>query len=283
MQPEQLVDLLTLERLDRDLFRGANQDIGAAAVFGGQVLGQALIAAGNTVAGRPVHSLHSYFLRPGLVQVPILYQVERVRDGGSFTTRRVVALQEGEVIFILSASFQEPAHGFSHQLPMPEVPGPEGLPDESELRRAAAERLPPAQRPFLTSVRPVEMRPVAPDSLWEGEAAPPRQQFWARVPTALPDDPELHCALLAYTSDYYFMGTALRPHGVRFGAPGLQAASLDHAMWFHRDFRIDDWLLYDMASPSASGARGLNIGHFYDRGGALVASCVQEGLIRQRS
>ncbi|GMU47364.1 MAG: acyl-CoA thioesterase II [Pseudomonadales bacterium] len=282
MQPEQLVDLLTLERLDRDLFRGANQDIGAAAVFGGQVLGQALIAAGNTVAGRPMHSLHSYFLRPGLVRVPILYQVERVRDGGSFTTRRVVALQEGEAIFILSASFQEPEHGFSHQLPMPEVPGPEGLPDESELRRTAAERLPPAQRPFLTSVRPVEMRPVAPEGLWTEQTAAPRQQFWVRVPAVLPDNGELHRALLAYASDYYFMGTALRPHGVRFGAPGLQAASLDHAMWFHRDFRIDDWLLYDMASPSASGARGLNIGHFYRRDGVLVASCVQEGLIRQR-
>lgn len=283
MSPEQLLNLLDLERLDRDLFRGANQDIGAGAVFGGQVLGQALIAAARTVADRSAHSLHSYFLRPGRMQVPIIYQVERVRDGGSFTTRRVVAVQEGEVIFILSASFQQDQDGFSHQIDMPRVPGPEGLPDEYELRVAAAERLPEEQRAFLSAVRPVEMRPVDPPSLWGEVRAEPRQQFWVRVPAALSDDGDLHRALLAYASDYYFMGTALRPHGRRFGAPGLQAATLDHAMWFHREFRTDDWLLYDMESPSASSARGLNIGHFYDRGGVLVASCVQEGLIRQRS
>ncbi len=283
MNPEQLLNLLDLERLDRDLFRGANQDIGAGAVFGGQVLGQALIAAARTVADRSAHSLHSYFLRPGRMQVPIIYQVERVRDGGSFTTRRVVAVQEGEVIFILSASFQQDQDGFSHQIDMPRVPGPEGLPDEYELRVAAAERLPEEQRAFLSAVRPVEMRPVDPPSLWGEVRAEPRQQFWVRVPAALSDDGDLHRALLAYASDYYFMGTALRPHGRRFGAPGLQAATLDHAMWFHREFRTDDWLLYDMESPSASSARGLNIGHFYDPGGVLVASCVQEGLIRQRS
>ncbi len=282
MTPEQLLNLLDLERLDRDLFRGANQDIGAAAVFGGQVLGQALIAAERTVVQRPVHSLHSYFLRPGRLQVPIVYQVERVRDGGSFTTRRVVAMQEGEVIFILSASFQQAQEGFSHQVDMPQVPGPEGLPDEYALRVAAAERLPQEQRAFLSAERPVEMRPVDPDALWGEFKTPPRQQFWVRVPIALPAECGLHCALLAYASDYYFMGTALRPHGLRFGASGLQAATLDHAMWFHRAFRADEWLLYDMESPSASGARGLNIGHFYDRRGVLVASCVQEGLIRRR-
>ncbi|MFZ5654611.1 MAG: acyl-CoA thioesterase II [Pseudomonadota bacterium] len=282
MNSEQLLDLLDLERLDRDLFRGANQDIGAGAVFGGQVLGQALIAAARTVAERSAHSLHSYFLRPGRMQVPIIYQVERVRDGGSFTTRRVVAMQEGEVIFILSASFQQAQDGFSHQIDMPQVPGPEGLPDEHELRVAAAERLPVEQRAFLSALRPVQMRPVDPPSLWTEVRAEPRQQFWVRVPAALPDDGDLHRALLAYASDYYFMGTALRPHGRRFGAPGLQAATLDHAMWFHREFRADDWLLYAMESPSASNSRGLSIGHFYDRGGVLVASCVQEGLIRQR-
>ena len=282
MNPAQLLDLLNLERLDRDLFRGSNQDIGATAVFGGQVLGQALMAACRTREERPVHSLHSYFLRPGDKSIPIIYQVERVRDGGSFTTRRVVAVQEGEPIFIMSASFQRRESGLSHQIAMPPVPDPENLPDEYDLRLSAAAHLPAAQRGFHTSVRPVIMRPVDPDSLWETRVTAAQQQFWVRVPGALPDDPALHCALLAYVSDFYFMGTALRPHGLRFGAPGLQSASLDHAMWFHREFRADAWLLYTMESPNASGSRGLNFGHFYRRDGTLVATCVQEGLIRLR-
>jgi acyl-CoA thioesterase-2 len=282
MNPDQLLDLLDLERLDRDLFRGGNQDIGAPAVFGGQVLGQALMAASRTREERPVHSLHSYFLRPGDKSIPIIYQVERVRDGGSFTTRRVVAMQEGEPIFIMSASFQQRETGLSHQIAMPAVPGPEELPDEYDLRLCAAAHLPAGQRAFHTSVRPVIMRPIDPAALWATEVTSAQQQFWVRVPGTLPDDPELHCALLAYVSDYYLMGTALRPHGLRFGAPGLQSASLDHAMWFHRELRVDGWLLYTMESPSASGARGLNFGHFYRRDGTLVATCVQEGLIRLR-
>ncbi len=281
MNPEELLGLLTLERLDSNLFRGTNQDIGAVAVFGGQVLGQALVAAGETVEGREAHSMHAYFLRPGNKIIPIIYEVERVRDGGSFTTRRVVAIQSGEPIFILSVSFQKAEEGYSHQVDMPDVPAPEDLPCESELRMAMAETLPPERRAFFTSVRPVEMRPIYPRDLWDKSDRPPVQGFWIRVNTQVPDSPMLHRALLAYTSDFYLMGTALRPHGERFSSEGMQAASLDHAMWFHREFRMDEWVLYMMESTSASGARGLNFGKFYSRDGTLVASCAQEGLIRR--
>ena len=281
MNSTELLGLLTLERLDSNLFRGQNQDIGAVAVFGGQVLAQALMAAGETVEGREAHSMHAYFLRPGNKTVPIIYDVERVRDGGSFTTRRVVAIQKGEPIFILSVSFQKAEEGYSHQADMPDVPAPEDLPCESELRMAMAETLPEERRAFFTSVRPVEMRPIYPHDLWDKSDRPPEQGFWIRVNTKVPDSPMLHRALLAYTSDFYLMGTALRPHGERFSSDGMQAASLDHAMWFHREFRMDDWVLYMMESTSASGSRGLNFGKFYSRDGTLVASCTQEGLIRR--
>ncbi len=280
MNSTELLGLLTLERLDNNLFRGQNQDIGAVAVFGGQVLGQALMAAGETVEGREAHSMHAYFLRPGNKAVPIIYDVERVRDGGSFTTRRVVAIQRGEPIFILSVSFQKVEEGFSHQADMPDVPAPEELPCESELRLAMAETLPEDRRAFFTSERPVEMRPIYPHDLWEKSDRPPEQGFWIRVNTKVPDSPMLHRALLAYASDFYLMGTALRPHGERFSSEGMLAASLDHAMWFHREFHIDEWVLYMMESTSASGSRGLNFGKFYRRDGTLVASCTQEGLIR---
>jgi len=280
MNPKELLCLLSLERLDSNLFRGSNQDIGAAAVFGGQVLGQALAAAGETVEGREAHSMHAYFIRPGDKAVPIIYDVERVRDGGSFTTRRVVAIQYGEPIFILSVSFQRTEEGFCNQVEMPDVPAPEDLPCESELRLAMAATLPPERRAFFTSERPVEMRPIYPDDLWDESKRQPEQGFWIRVNTKVPDSPMLHRALLAYISDFYFMGTALRPHGKSFCSEGLQAATLDHAMWFHREFRIDEWVLYMMESTSASGSRGLNFGKFYRRDGALVASCTQEGLIR---
>ncbi|MEH6639511.1 MAG: acyl-CoA thioesterase II [Porticoccaceae bacterium] len=280
MNSKELLKLLTLEQLDDGRFEGQNQDIGAASVFGGQVVGQALAAAEATVEGRPAHSLHSYFLRPGNKTIPIIYDVERVRDGGSFSTRRVVAEQQGEVIFILSASFQKTESGFDHQTDMPDVPAPEDLPDESEIRLAMATSLEPERQAFFTSERPVEMRPLYPDDLWNKTTRPAQQGFWLRVNTEIPDSPKLHRALLAYASDFYLMGTALRPHGERFSSAGMLAASLDHAMWFHRDFRINEWMLYTMDSPTASGGRGLNLGSFYKRDGTLVATCMQEGLMR---
>ncbi len=281
MKPNELLSLLELERLDSNLFRGNNQDIGAVAVFGGQVLGQALIAAGRTVAeDRVAHSMHAYFLRAGDKAIPIIYDVERVRDGGSFTTRRVVAIQHGKPIFIMSVSFQKPEEGFSHHSQMPDVPPPEDLPDESVLRLEMAKTLPADRQRFFTRVRPIEMRPLNPEGLWSKTDRAPEQGFWIRVNTAVPDSPMLHRALLAYGSDFYFMGTALRPHGERFSSAGMQSASLDHAMWFHREFRMDEWILFMMESPSASGGRGLNQGKFYKRDGTLVASCTQEGLIR---
>ena len=280
MNANELLHLLTLEQIDNNRFRGQNQDIGAAAVFGGQVLGQALSAAEATIEGRPAHSLHAYFLRPGNKTVPIIYDVECVRDGGSFSTRRVIAEQQGETIFIMSASFQKPEEGLEHQRQMPDVPAPETLPNESEIRLKMAETLEPERQAFFTSVRPVEMRPIYPEDLWNKSERPAHQGFWIRVNADLPDIPGLHRALLAYTSDFYLMGTALRPHGERFSSSGMLAASLDHAMWFHQDFRMDEWVLYTMDSPISGGGRGLNLGHFYKRDGTLVASCMQEGLIR---
>ncbi len=280
MNPKELLDLLTLEQLDNNLFRGSNQDIGNAAVFGGQLLGQAMAAAGETVDGYDVHSMHAYFLRTGDLTKPIIYDVERVRDGRTFCTRRVVAIQNGKRIFFLSASFQKTEEGFSHQVEMPKVPSPEELPCESGLRLSMAETLPPERRDFYTIMRPVEMRPIYPDDLWEHSDKPAEQGFWIRINTQLPNSSMLHRALLAYTSDYYFMGTALRPHGVRFSTHNLMVTSLDHAMWFHQEFRMDEWILYMMDSPASSNARGLNFGKFYRRDGTLVASCVQEGLSR---
>ncbi len=257
----ELVDLLALERLEEDLFRGRSQDLGWGTVYGGQVLGQALSAASQTVpAERVVHSLHSYFLRPGAVDRPIVYEVDRIRDGRSFTTRRVVAIQKGRAIFNLSASFQIQEPGFEHRDPMPEVPGPEGLLPEHELARRVADRIPERLRAQALAERPIEVRA-------NGD---------------LPDDPALHRYLLAYASDSHFIGTAMQPHAVSWVVPGLQVASLDHAMWFHRPFRIDDWLLHVIESPSASGARGLVRGRWYTRDGRLVVSDVQEGLMRDR-
>ncbi|MDO9018473.1 MAG: acyl-CoA thioesterase II [Deltaproteobacteria bacterium] len=278
-----LVDLLALERLDRDLFRGNSQDLGWGAIFGGQVLGQALSAAAQTVsADRAVHSLHGYFIRAGDLNRPIVYSVDRLRDGKSFSTRRVDAVQEGEAIFSLEASFQVEEEGLEHQDPMPEVPPPEALRSERELALAFADRLPAAFRAIATAERPIEIRPVEPRNPLKPTAVEPRRQLWVRAIDALPDDAALHRYMLAYASDFSFLGTALDPHGVSWLTPGMQVASLDHAMWFHRPFRFDDWLLYSVDSPSASGSRGLVRGRFFDRAGRLVASCAQEGLIRRR-
>lgn len=286
MQPvlSDLLDLLALERLDRDVFRGRSQDLGWGAIFGGQVMGQALSAAVQTVSSdRPVHSLHGYFLRAGDLNRPILYNVDRLRDGKSFTTRRVVAVQEGEAIFTLAASFQVDEEGMEHQDALPEVPPPEELKSERDLALALADRLPSAFRAIATAERPIEIRPVEPRNPLRPKVNEPRRHLWVRAMDALPDDPALHRYMLAYASDFSFLGTALDPHAVSWLTPGMQVASLDHAMWFHRPFRFDDWLLYAVDSPSASGARGLVRGRFFDRAGRLVASCAQEGLIRRRA
>jgi acyl-CoA thioesterase-2 len=277
-----LVDLLALERLDRDLFRGKSQDLGWGAIFGGQVLGQALSAAAQTVpADRPVHSLHGYFLRAGDLRRPIVYQVARLRDGKSFATRRVDAVQEGEAIFSLEASFQRLEEGFEHQDAMPPVPLPESLPSERDLALAVAERLPEAVRTMATAERPIEIRPIDPRNPLRPRVTEPHRDLWVRAIDTLPDDPALQRYLLAYASDFSFLGAALDPHGVSWLTPGMHVASLDHAMWFHRPFRLDDWLLYAIESPTASGSRGLVRGRFFDRAGRLVASTIQEGLIRK--
>ena len=278
-----LLSLLGLERLDRDLYRGNSQDLGWGAIFGGQVLGQALSAAARTVeSDRPVHSLHGYFMRAGDVRRPILYQVDRLRDGKSFTTRRVSAVQEGEAIFSLEASFQVHEEGFDHQDPMPAVPPPDALRSEREMALALLDSVPPPLRARATAERPIEIRPVEPRNPLAPQPVPAKRHMWYRASDALPDDPALHRYLLAYASDFSFLGTAMDPHGVSWLNPGIQIASLDHVMWFHRPFRFDDWVLYVVDSPSASGGRGLVRGQFFDRSGLLVASCAQEGLIRQR-
>lgn len=278
-----LLQLLTLERLDDNRFRGESRDIGGKSVFGGQVLGQALSAAEQTVEGRDAHSMHAYFLLPGDMQQPIIYEVERIRDGRSFTTRRVVAKQHGRAIFNMAASFQFREAGVEHQAPMPELPGPEGLPDKTELGERRALSAPEASRPYLTHRRAIEIRPIDPVDPLQPEVRPPQRAVWLRVPGRLPDHPAIHRAALAYASDYSLLGTALLPHGLAFLQRQVQAASLDHAMWFHREFRVDDWLLYVMDSPSACNARGLSRGSFFTRDGRLVASAAQEGLMRLQS
>jgi acyl-CoA thioesterase-2 len=279
---EELVELLALERIEENLFRGQSQDLGWGAVFGGQVLGQALSAAEQTVPDeRTVHSFHSYFLRQGDAKKPIVYDVDCIRDGKSFTTRRVVAIQSGRPIFSMAASFQKLEPGFEHQATKPEVAGPEGLRSEAELAAAAADRIPEAFRERALAERPIEIRPVVPSDPLRPVPGPARRQHWYRASGKLPDRASVHQYLLAYASDSNFLGTALQPHGVSWLSPGMQVASLDHAMWFHRSFRFDEWLLYDVDSPSASSARGLVRGQFFKEDGTLVASTIQEGLIRR--
>jgi acyl-CoA thioesterase-2 len=280
---DELVKLLALERIEENLFRGQSQDLGWGTVFGGQVLGQALSAAVQTVPEeRHVHSLHAYFLRAGDVRRPIVYDVDRIRDGHSFTTRRVVAIQGGNAIFNLAASFQRQEEGFDHQDAVPPAPAPDGLLTEQQLAAPLAEQLPPAVRTRATAERPFEMRPVEIINPLAPTPRPPRRMVWLRTVDRVPDNPALHHYLLAYASDHAFIGTALLPHGVSFLTPGMQVASLDHVMWFHRPFRVDEWLLHVMESPAAHGARGLVRGQIYTQDGRLVASTAQEGLMRQR-
>lgn len=277
---DDLVDLLDLEPIEVNVFRGRSPGDWRQRVFGGQVAGQALVAAGRTVdPSRPVHSLHAYFLRPGDPAVPILYSVDRIRDGGSFTTRRVVAVQHGEAIFNLAASFHGDEVGYDHQLPMPPAPVPEDLP-------TFAERLAPYRDQlgdWYTRPRPIDIRHVGdPPHLVGGEPRPPCQQVWFRADGTLPDDPLLHACVVTFASDMTLLDSILLAHGTSWLDPGLMGASLDHAMWFHRPFRADDWLLYDQESASAHGARGLGQGRIYTRTGQHAVSVVQEGLFRRR-
>ena len=264
------------------MFRGRSPQDGWQRVFGGQVIGQALVAAGRTVQDRFAHSLHAYFLRPGDPSVPIIYEVDRIRDGRSFTTRRVVAIQHGAAIFSMSISFHLEEEGFEHQCGMPDVPGPDELPGFNEIKEQFSDRLPENIKTYFERERPIEIRPVDTSRFTSREKRAPKQSIWIRASNELPDDPALHQCALAYASDFSLLDTALIPHGRQMFDPELMMASLDHAMWFHRPVRADGWLLYTMDSPAARGARGFCRGSIFTRDGVLVASVAQEGLIRKR-
>lgn len=280
-----LLATLDLERLEVNLYRGSSPDVGWQRVFGGQVVGQALMAAQRTVEpDRSVHSLHGYFIRPGDPDVPIIYDVARDRDGRSFTTRRIIAIQHGNPIFSMLASFHIAEPGFEHQIAMPSVPSPEDLPGERDLLAASAEKMPGNMRRYFERDRPIELRHCDPDHLLDpAKNRRLGQDVWFRATGDLPDDPALHRCVLAYASDMTLIDTALVPHGMNFFDNRLQLASLDHALWFHRPFRADAWLLYAQDTPSASGGRGFNRGLIFTREGRLVASVAQEGLIRARN
>ena len=278
-----LLHVLDLEPLEVNLFRGQSRDLGGKSVFGGQVIGQALVAASRTVEERLPHSAHAYFLRPGDMALPIVYEVDRVRDGQRFTARRVQAIQKGEVILTMITSFQRPEPGLEHQAAMPDVPPPEALRPQGELVRewlAAVPAVPDRIREAFLRRMAVEFRPIAPRNPLVPVVLPPRQAFWVRAQARLPDDPLLHDCVLAYASDFSLLSTALLPHGRSWLSQDLVVASIDHALWFHRPLRIDDWLLYVMDSPTAQGGRGLSMGQFFDRQGRLVASVAQENLMR---
>jgi len=279
---QELLGLMQLEPLELNLFRGASRDIGTQRVFGGQVLAQALLAASHTVEDRLAHSLHAYFLRAGDPDAPIVYSVDRSRDGRSFTARRVVAIQHGRPIFTLAASFQVEEQGLEHQFDMPEVPAPDDLRPTADLPRAEFEHLPRNMQRWLDRFGPFEFRPVRGADPDDTKPQPPYKQLWFKLHGKLEDNPPVHRALLAYVSDFHLVGTATLPHGISWVQGKLMIASLDHAMWFHRDFRLDDWLLYSCDSPSTSSGRGLARGSIYDRQGRLVASTAQEGVIRLR-
>ena len=285
---DSLISILDLEELEVNVFRGQSPKEERQRVFGGQVAGQALVAAGRTVEGAVVHSLHAYFLRPGDTRIPILYEVDRIRDGTSFATRRVVAIQRGKAIFHLSGSFQKPEPGLEHQIAMPDAPDPETLPPgerrmQSLLKRIPEGKLTKEMKAWIERPRPSDLRLVNPSKTpFEPEKRPPRQMVWLRANGRLPDSPTLHQCVVAYASDMTLLDTATLPHGIAwaFMNPDYQMASLDHAMWFHRPFRADEWLLYSEESPSSSGARGFATGHIFTRDGRLVVSVAQEGLLR---
>jgi len=280
---QSLIGHLSLERIEENLYRGPSQDLGWGRVYGGQVLAQAIqAAAATTPPEHRIHSMHVYFLLGGDVSVPVLYDVDRIRNGSSFTTRRVVAIQHGKAILNMAASFQKVEAGFEHQDEMPDVPPPEEVQDDQERNIAMAAKLPPFLRQRATIETPFDIRtideiddPIAPT------AKPPRRMYWIRTSDRLPDDYHLHCTLLAYASDHNFLTTALQPHGVTWLTPRMQLASIDHAMWFHHEFRMDEWLLYVIESPAASNARAVVRGRVFTQDGKLVVTTAQEGLIRR--
>ena len=282
MQPlNQIIKTLDLEEIELNHYLATSPNEGWQRVYGGQVIGQALVAASRTVSSnRSAHSLHGYFLRAGDTTIPILYKVDRIRDGKSFTTRRVVAVQRGQAIFTMSISFQIDEGGLSHQFDMPKVPAPDSLPTEDELRREQTKSWPKEFQESFSGSSAIQVKPVDPVDLLNPKPTQAVQRCWMRCGEPLPDDPRIHQCVLAYLSDWSLLDTASRPHGVSFMQENVQVASLDHAMWFHRSFRADEWLLYDQDSPSASGARGFNRGLIYNQTGKLVASTTQEGLLR---
>ena len=277
-----LIKLLDLETLEENLFRGQSENIGGPRVFGGQVIGQALTAAVRTVPEkRFVHSLHAYFLRPGDMEYPIIYDVERTRDGGSFTTRRVVAIQKGEPIFDMALSFHKIEKGPSHQIDMLNIPGPNECTSELEVRKKMIDKVPAKYRDFFLRERPIEIRNLPGEGMFEEPTKKePYKHVWMKAVGKLPDDVVHHQAILAYASDMGLLSTSMNPHKLSFAKGNVMSASLDHAMWFHRPFRADEWMLYSTDSPSASNARGFNRGSVYTEDGTLVASAVQEGLMR---
>jgi acyl-CoA thioesterase-2 len=279
-----LLDILDLEKLEENLFRGRSPQTRWQRVFGGQVIGQALVAACRTVdtAERPPHSLHAYFLLGGDPKVPIVYEVDRIRDGKSFTTRRVVAIQHGEAIFTLAASFHRDEPGLMHQAKMPDVPPPERLPSDDEIKNRVLPLMPEAVRRYYERERPIELRPVEFDRYLGRKIEDGRFHVWMRATGTLPDEPAIHQCVLAYASDMGLLDSALIPHGRTVFEQAIMAASLDHALWFHRPFRADDWLLYAQDSPNLGGARGFSRGLVFARDGTLVASVTQEGLLRER-
>lgn len=283
---DELLEILDLERLETDLFRGRSMENGWRRVFGGQVVAQALVAVSRTVAAdRPLHSLHAYFLLGGDPKVPIVYEVERIRDGGSFATRRVKAIQHGRAIFAMSASFQREESGFDHALPMPEVPGPDDCPDACSFLTQKQGRdpiVPSSMLAYFTQRWPIMLRPVEIERYFDRRERAPCFHVWLRAAADLPDDPLVHRAVLAFASDMTLLDATLIAHGRTVFDPDIQSASLDHALWLHRPFRADEWLLYAQESPSSSGSRGFARGSLYRRDGTLVASVTQEGLIRPK-
>ncbi|NYT39894.1 acyl-CoA thioesterase II [Sphingomonas sp. R-74633] len=282
-QVDQLTALLDVERIDTDLYRGPRQPGGVGRVFGGQVVAQALQAAQRSIEDdKTAHSLHAYFMRPGDENHPIIYRVVRDFEGRSFANRRVIAMQGGKPILNMTASFQAPAEGLHHQFDMPDVPGPDELVSERELREAIRDEVPEKFRRFFLRARPIEIRPVNPRNWFKPVKSEPVQSSWFRVVAPLPDDPALHRAMLTYATDMTLLGTCMLPHGVSWMTGDVQTASLDHAVWLHEPFRFDDWLLYTTDSPWSGHSRGFNRGRIYARDGRLVASVAQEGLVRLR-
>ncbi|OQY49602.1 MAG: acyl-CoA thioesterase II [Desulfobacteraceae bacterium 4572_89] len=279
---EELLWLLKLEKIEENIFRGQSQDLGFGNVFGGQVLGQALSAASRTVSPEfHAHSLHGYFMRAGDAAKPIVYTVDCIREGRSFDTRRVVAVQNGQAIFSMAASFHIKEQGYDHQDTMPDIKGPEGIEPEVEMARRLSGQIKPEILEKLLCKKPIEIRVVNPVNPFEPKAMPPEKYVWFKAIEKIPNDEATHRYMLAYASDFHLVATALYPHGKTFWSSDMQVASLDHSIWFHREFRMDDWLLYVMKSPSACKGRGLNIGSIYTRDGILVASVAQEGLLRR--